>query len=287
MLQTGHRGAAEAAADFKTLRGGQAEHRFGQIGLQAVENGLAEAGGHAAHDAFDDATDAVALGADVFDQGDHFLRGDGIAGADDVRFDELGGEFSGRRHGRFDVLHRFDVGEAFVAGKGVLQHFASDGTGGDAADGLAGAGAAAAGDGADAVFGIVGVVGVAGAVGLLHLRVGGGALVRVAHEDADRHAERLAIEHAGLDFGHVVFFARRGDLALAGAAAVQLMLDVLDAERDFGRAAVHDDADAGAVGFTPGADAEKCAEVARHRRSCRSSGFKVQGSKLCERPAEG
>jgi hypothetical protein len=46
---------------------------------------------------------------------------------------------------------------------------------------------------------------------------------------------------------------------LAGAAAIELVLDVLNAEWDLRRAAVHDDADAGAVGFAPGADAEKSA----------------------------
>ena len=60
--------------------------------------------------------------------------------------------------------------------------------------------------------------------------------------------------------------ARGDDLALPGAAAVEFGLDVGLGSGECGRAAVDDDADAAAVGFAEGGDAEDVAEAARHGR---------------------
>jgi hypothetical protein len=47
---------------------------------------------------------------------------------------------------------------------------------------------------------------------------------------------------------------------LAGAAAVELVLDLIQGERDAGRAAIDDDADAATVRLAEGVDAEYLAE---------------------------
>ena len=49
--------------------------------------------------------------------------------------------------------------------------------------------------------------------------------------DRDRRAERAALEDPGKDLGAVGFVALRGEAALAGAAAVEVALDVVDVVR--------------------------------------------------------
>ena len=256
VVAPGHEGAFEAGADFEAFGGGETHHGFGEIGFEFVEDGFAEAGGDAADDALDDAADGVAFGAHLGDEIDHGVDHGGVGGADDVGFDLLGGDGIGVDVS-FEVVDGLDVGDALVAGEVAQENFAGDGAGGDAADGFAGGGAAATGDGADAVFGVVGVVGVGRAVGGLHLRVGGGALVGVADEDADGGAGGEAVFDAAEDFGFVSFFAGSDDFALAGATAVEFFLEVLDREGDFRGAAVNDDTNTGTVGFSPSGNAKE------------------------------
>ena len=122
----------------------------------------------------------------------------------------------------------FDPGEDFDAGMQGVEHLSGDGGGGDAADGFAGGGAAAAGRGADAVFGVVGEIGMAGAVFGGHFVIGLGAVVGVAHEDGQRGAEGEAVLPTGEDFGAVRLLARGDDVGLAGTAAVEFALDLIE-----------------------------------------------------------
>ena len=198
----------------------------------------------------------------MLDVSNHLLGGRGVGAAEDVRLDLL------RRHlvhvhRAAEVLHGFHAGEDFHA-PAFAKEFAGDGPGGDAADGLAGAGASAAGPSADAILGLVSVVGVRGAELLGHLRVGLGALVRVLDHQGNGRAESLALEGAGEDLDGVGFLARRGDAGLAGAAAVEVGLDVRLSEGEARRAAVHDDAHARAVRLAPSGDAEELAEGVAH-----------------------
>src|SRR5690606_29548853 len=117
----------------------------------------------------------------------------------------------------------------------------------------------------DAVFLPVGVVGVAGAEGARDLAVVLAALVGVADQQADRRAGGLALVHAAQDLHRVGLVALGDELAGAGAAAVQVALDVGLTERHAGRAAVDDAADGRAVGFAEVGDPEQGAEgVAAH-----------------------
>jgi len=99
-----------------------------------------------------------------------------------------------------------------------------------------------------------------------------GALVDVVdqHGDGrsrgDQHAVlRLVGQHAGQDL-HLVGLAALGDEARgAGAAAVELGLDVGRPEADAGRAAVDHAAERRAVALAPGGDAEEMTErIVRH-----------------------
>src|SRR5205807_1104161 len=78
----------------------------------------------------------------------------------------------------------------------------------------------------------------------------------------------------------VAFLALGGDSALAGAAAVQLDLDVRLGKGNAGRAAVHDAADGRTVGFAPGRKAEDGAEGAAGHTAL----FYQPGAAECWRP---
>ena len=80
-------------------------------------------------------------------------------------------------------------------------------------------------------FASVGVVGVRRPVDVLHVLVGRRARVLVAHQQRDRRAERPALEDAREDLDAVGLLARRGEPALAGAAPVEVALDLRDVER--------------------------------------------------------
>src|SRR5262249_52227334 len=71
----------------KPFEAGQAQHGFGQLGFESVEDRFAPAGRHAAGHAFNNATHAVAGTPPLLDKTDH-LFGRGLVGTtDDVGFD--------------------------------------------------------------------------------------------------------------------------------------------------------------------------------------------------------
>ena len=226
VLAAGEQRAREARADLEALGGGNREHRLGEVGFELVEDRLAEAGRAVADDTFDHPAHRVSFAADGFDMVDHRPDHRGIAGADDVGFDGVGGDGLGIDLG-VEMLDGFHPSQNLDAWMEFPQHLPRHGGSGDAADGLPGGGAAATGCRADAVFRIVGVVGVAGAVFRGHLVVGAGALIGVSHENGDGRAEREAILQAGEDFRGVRLFSRGDDFGLAGPPPVELALDLL------------------------------------------------------------
>ena len=116
-----------------------------------------------------------------------------------------------------------------------------------------------------AVLGLISVIRVRRAVFLLHLVVGARPLVAAADQQGNRHPGGEALEHAREDLDLVVLLARRGNVALARAAAVEVGLDIVGGQRQPRRAAVDHDAHGRPVAFAPGGDAEKVAEaVMRH-----------------------
>ncbi len=136
---------------------------------------------------------------------------------------------------------------------------------------------------AKAVLVQVGVVGVARAEGVEQVRVVLAALVGVADQEADRRARGPAFEHAREDLD-LVRFLTLGDMARgAGAAAVELGLDVGLRELHPGRAAVDDAADRGAVALAEIRDAEQRAEGAsRHQVNSASA---TRAARRGSRPA--
>ena len=86
------------------------------------------------------------------------------------------------------------------------------------------------------------------------------ALVGVFDLQGDRRARRAAFEHAGEDAHRIRLLPLGGEFGLAGAAAIEIGLDVGFAQRQAGRAAVDDAADGRTVAFAPRGDAEEMAE---------------------------
>ena len=276
VLAAGHGDATETGADFEALGRGQAEHRLGEVGLEAVEHRVAPADWQAACDALDQAADGVAGFAGALDQADHFFGDGAVWAADNVGLDIAQPDLVGVDVSN-DFFDLFNVGQHFDA-VALFQKFLGHGTGGDAADGFARAGAAAALPVAVAEFLLVRVVGVGGAELGLHLRVGLGAEIFVVHHHHDGCAEGFALEGAGENLDFVGLVARRDDLRLAGTASVEVGLNVRLVEIELRRAAVEHDADAAPVGFAPGGDAEQMAKrvwhapIVRQNRVCCNSG---------------
>lgn len=63
-----HSGAGKSAADFKAFGCGDGEHGFGEVGFEAVKDGLAESDGRIFDSAEDDAAEGIAVGLGDFDQ---------------------------------------------------------------------------------------------------------------------------------------------------------------------------------------------------------------------------
>ena len=152
------------------------------------------------------------------------------------------------------------------------QDFSRDGAGRDARGGFARGRAAAAAIVAQAVFRLIGEVGVAGAELVLDLGIILGALVGVLDQQRDRRARRhlhtglRMRHHAGKNLNRVRLLALGGEARLSGAAAIEILLDVLIGQRDQRRAAVDHAADRDPVALAEGRDPEHVAEgVEGHR----------------------
>ena len=231
VLASGLACAGEAATDLESLGGRQAHHRLREVGFEFVEDRFTKPDRDAADDTLDDAADAVTLGADFLDPLDHLPGGRGIGAAHGGGVD-LGGRDACGVDRRVDVMDGADPGDALVAGVQGADNLAGDHAGGDASDGFAGGGAASPLPVADAVLRLVGEIGVRGTEHRLHLGVGRGAGILVVDGDQDRGAKGLAVEDAREDAACVLLLPRGDDVALAGAATVELDLDLLGGDRE-------------------------------------------------------
>ena len=86
----------------------------------------------------------------------------------------------------------------------------------------------------------------------------------IANENADRRAERLAIEDAGKNLATIFLLPLRGDFALIGPASIELALNVDLRDLDLWWATIDHNADAAAVRLTERRDAKKSTEAVAH-----------------------
>ena len=144
--------------------------------------------------------------------------------------------------------------------------FSRDRAGCDTRRGLARRRAPAAAIIAQAVFGLIGEVGVAGAKLVLDVGIILGALVGVLDHKRNRRARRHLhatlgmCHHAGQDFHRIRLLALGGEARLPGTAAIEVVLDVFDGERDQRRTAIDHAADRDPMALAKGRDPEHVAE---------------------------
>src|SRR5690606_9813814 len=112
-----------------------------------------------------------------------------------------------------------------------------------------------------AVFAPIRVIGVPGSEHLPEIVVLGRVNVRVIRDHGNRGAGGDALIHTGEDLGAIPLVARRRDLALANTATIQLMLDLLDRERQAGRHSFDHHAKRRSMGFAPGRQLEDLPEA--------------------------
>ena len=241
-----HGGGGKAGAVFEAFGGVDAHHGVGEARLEAVEDGFAEPGGQAGDDAGDGTADGVTFLLQFAKKAFHALREVGVGAADGVGLREVERK-PGVREGEGKVADAGGVGADGDALRG--EDLPGDGAGDNAGDVLAGGGTSATSGVADAILGFPGVVGVGRAVEVAQGEVVLGARVAVADEEGDGHAGGTPFEKPGEDLEAVFLGAGGGDVGLPGAAAVELMLYLLDGQDNARGAAFDDAADSRPVGF--------------------------------------
>ena len=89
--------------------------------------------------------------------------------------------------------------------------------------------------------------------------VGSRVVIGVANQNGERSAGRIAGEHARKDLGTVRFVTLCDEAALAGAATVEVTLQIFGVDCQARRAAVNHDSHAGTVGFAESGDSKESA----------------------------
>src|SRR5690606_11989452 len=251
--------AAEAVADLDALHGVDAHHRARDLGVELVEDRLAESRRDAGRDHVDPCADGVAFAAQLDHERLEPFDLRRIRAEERVRID-------GIEIHRVE-LDRTELGEitANANTDALEQVFPRDRAGRDPHRGLAGGGPSAAAIISEPVLLVVGVIRVARTVAVLDLLVIVRALVDVLDQQADRRAGRFAFEHAREDTDAVRLATLRDEARLPGTPPIEILLNVLLGQRQTGRTAVDDATERRPVAFAEGRDRERLAErVARH-----------------------
>ena len=265
MLAAALRHAAKAGADLDALDRVDAHHRVGDVGVELVVERLAQPDRHLPRDHLNARAAGIA----------------GLAQHVHVRFEPrhdagVGGEEGIARDLRLVLERDFDLAErAHPAGKAgavlLAQPFFGDRRGGNGRRRQSRRRAAATARVAQAVLAPVGVVGMAGPERVEDVAVVLAALIRVLDQQSDRRAGGQALVDAAEDLHHIGLAALRHMPARARAAPVEVGLDVVDAQRQAGRAAVDHAADRRAVALAEIGDAKESAESAAGHRWAKNS----------------
>src|SRR5580658_6198854 len=239
-----------AGADLHGLHRVDAHERVGDVRIQAVEHRFAEARRRAARNHRDARPDRIAGAADPPDQ---LLE---LGDARRVRTEERV-VIRGRRIDRLD-LEVPDLAQVAVDAHAEAPGEVAprDRSGRYAHDRLARAGASAAAMIAQAVLLLVGVVGVSGTEAVAQLVVVARARVGILDDESDRRAGGAPLEHARED-AHLIGLAPLADeVRGAGAAAIDVRLQLRLGQWQSRRAAVDDAAHRRTVALAEGGDAE-------------------------------
>src|SRR6185437_2487898 len=232
MLAAALRDRTGARADLHRLDGIDSHERAGDIGIEAIEDRLAEAGRYARRNHGHPGAERIAFRAQLPDE--HLeLRDPRRIGTEER---VLVGECR---------IARFQSQGAHLAQVAVdpdaeprCQVFAGDRPGRDPHHRLAGRRSPAAAVVAQAVFLLIGVVRVPGPEAVLDLLVIARTRVGILDQEADRRAGGLSVEDTREDADLVAFTALADELRSARAASVDILLDVLLRQRKSRWAAV-------------------------------------------------
>ena len=249
-------GRGETVADLHALDRPYAHERLRQHGIQLIEHGFTQTGGHAEHLHPDDAAERVALAAYGTDQRLPRFHGGltrsavrtGRRARHVFRRKSRGGHTADfQRAG----THRNPLRREQRAGNGPAGH-----TGG----GFAGRGTPPAPEVAHAVLGVIGHIRVPRTPDRRQRPVIAGALVGVLDLEADGRSRGRAFKNAGQQPDSVRLLARGPGRAAAGTPPVELLLEQFLREGDARRATVHHAAERRAVGFPVGGQTKKTSE---------------------------
>jgi hypothetical protein len=89
-------------------------------------------------------------------------------------------------------------------------------------------------------------------------------LVLIPNQDGDGSPQGFTVHNPGENFTLIRFLTGGGDLALAGATAIQFALDLVLGNFEAGRAPVNDHPNPSPMGFPEGGDPEKLSEGVAH-----------------------
>ena len=244
------RHTCKTGTDFHTFDRVDTHHRVGNIGVELVIQGLAQADRHLGRGH----ADARAARVTGLTQRVHIgFQGVHIGHRREKRVvGHMLPRFKSHRH-ITELRHAAAKHRAVLREQPLLGHR----TGGHHGRGHARRGTSASARVAQAVFLQISEIRVPGAEGVEQVAVVLAALVGVVDQQRNRRAGGAAFEHAAQNLHRVGFVALGHVAAGAGAAAVQVALDVRLRQLHAGRAAVNHTPDCRAVGFSKVGDRKK------------------------------
>src|SRR5438477_5775662 len=225
VFRTAHARRGEPGTNFEAFGGGEAQHRFGEISFEFVENGFAQPRRNISRNTLNHATKRIAVSTRLLNEIDHVLC-DRLVGTSNNRGFHVRGFNFQSVNLRDDVVNLCDEGDNFDFWKKSGQYFARDGSGGDATDCFPRTGASTALPVANSVLGLVSEIGVRGTKSFAHRFIGFRTGVLVSNENCYRGAESSALENAGQDFATIRLVAWSRDFALTGAPTIEFLLNI-------------------------------------------------------------
>jgi hypothetical protein len=162
-------------------------------------------------------------------------------------------------------VHLGDITNDLNFGIKFLERFSCDCAGGDTPDRFPRRCAAPALPVSNSVLRLVGEVGMGRPKSILEISIVLWSGVFVAYQKCNRRPEASGLKNSGQDFAAILFFPLGRDAALAGAAPVELTLNIALQDFDPGRAAIDYDANPAPMRFTEGCHPKKLAKGVAHQ----------------------
>ena len=257
LLATTQGHVVEALAIGKAFYGVDAEHGMTQGCMELSESRLSQAYGASLDDTADDATDGIAFGLYLLDEGSHFFGLYGVGATHIVGLNQIEVVFLVVL---FQLYVAYLLGVCGDADAQLFQGQLGQGTAHHARDGFASRRASATPMVAEAELLRIGIVGMRRAIEVTDVLVVVGMLVLVPHHKADGASGRFPFEDTREEFHLVRFLAAGGELRLSRTTTVQFLLHEVHVDGDAGRKAVYHATYTGSVRFAERGQSEYVAK---------------------------